>query len=53
MFDRVAFPELQNLTGDVGARPALMAFARAGDVERVAVDEPGVLLDIDSPQDIP
>ena len=53
LFDRIAFPELQNLTGDVGARPVIMAFARAGDVERVAVDEPGVLLDIDSPQDIP
>jgi len=53
LFDRGTFPELQNLTGDVGARPVLRAFARTGAVERVAVDEPGVLLDIDSPQDLP
>jgi hypothetical protein len=29
-----------------------MAYDRAGQVERVAVDEPGVLLDIDVPADI-
>jgi molybdenum cofactor cytidylyltransferase len=52
LLDRVAFSALQELTGDVGARPVIMAFARAGAVERVALDEPGVLRDIDSPQDL-
>jgi molybdenum cofactor cytidylyltransferase len=51
LLDRDTFPALQRLTGDVGARPVIMAYARAGNVERVAVEEPGVLLDIDSPQD--
>ena len=53
LFDRVTFPQLQELTGDVGGRPVLTAYARADRVERVAVNEPGVLLDIDSPQDLP
>ncbi|MGD9099038.1 MAG: selenium cofactor biosynthesis protein YqeC [Anaerolineae bacterium] len=52
LLDRDTFPALQRLTGDVGARPVIMAYARAGDVERVAVEEPGVLLDVDSPQDL-
>ncbi len=52
LLDRVAFSALHGLEGDVGARPVIMAFARAGDVERVAVSEPGVLRDIDSPQDL-
>jgi molybdenum cofactor cytidylyltransferase len=52
LLDRDTFPALQGLTGDVGARPVIMAHARVGDVERVAVDEPGVLLDVDSPQDL-
>jgi molybdenum cofactor cytidylyltransferase len=52
LLDRVTFAALQNLTGDVGARPVIMAYARAGQVERVAVNEPGVLQDIDSPQDL-
>ena len=52
LFDRATFPELRGLTGDVGARPVLMVYARKGGVERVAVDEPGVLWDIDSPQDL-
>jgi molybdenum cofactor cytidylyltransferase len=53
LFDRVAFPELREVRGDVGGKPVLQAYARAGTVERVAVDEPGVLLDIDSPRDLP
>jgi len=53
LFDRVAFPELQGLTGDVGGKPVLMAYARAGVAERVMVDEAGVVLDIDSPWDLP
>jgi molybdenum cofactor cytidylyltransferase len=53
LFDRVTFPGLRKVTGDVGGKPVLMAYARAGAGERVAVEEPGVLLDIDSPEDLP
>jgi molybdenum cofactor cytidylyltransferase len=53
LFDRVAFPQLTQLSGDVGARPVLMAYAQASVAERVPVDEPGVLMDIDAPQDLP
>jgi molybdenum cofactor cytidylyltransferase len=52
LFDRATFPKLHELTGDVGGRPVLTAYARANQVERVAVDEPGILVDIDSPQDL-
>jgi molybdenum cofactor cytidylyltransferase len=52
LLDRVTFSALRKLTGDVGARPVIMACARAGQVERVAVNEPGILRDIDSPQDL-
>lgn len=52
LFDRAAFPDLYQLTGDLGGKPVLMAYARAGTAERVAVDEPGVLLDIDVPGDL-
>jgi molybdenum cofactor cytidylyltransferase len=53
LFDRVAFPALRELTGDVGGKPLLMAYARSGAVERVAVEEPGILLDVDVPGDLP
>jgi molybdenum cofactor cytidylyltransferase len=52
LFDRDTFPHLKELTGDVGGKPVLMAYARANQAERVAVNEPGVLQDIDSPQDL-
>lgn len=51
LFDRRLFPELWALRGDVGGRPVLQAHgARA---ERVAVDDRGILLDIDTPADYP
>jgi molybdenum cofactor cytidylyltransferase len=49
LFDRNAFPYLMRLTGDSGGRPVLQAFARHA--ERVPVPDPGVLLDIDTPDD--
>jgi molybdenum cofactor cytidylyltransferase len=52
LFDRRTFAELHGVQGDVGGKPVLMAYARAGAAERVAVDEPGVLLDIDKPEDL-
>lgn len=53
LFDRVAFSELKRLTGDAGGKPVLLAYAQSGVAERVTVHEPGVLIDIDSPQDLP
>ncbi len=53
LFDRVTFPELQHVTGDVGGRPVLQAYARAGAAQRVPVDTPGILRDVDTPQDLP
>jgi molybdenum cofactor cytidylyltransferase len=53
LFDRATFYELNQITGDVGGKPVLQAYERAGKVERVAVDHPGVLQDIDSPRDLP
>jgi molybdenum cofactor cytidylyltransferase len=52
LFDRVVFSELEQLTGDTGGRSVLLAYDRANQAQRVAVDEPGVLLDIDTPEDI-
>ncbi len=52
LFDRVTFPQFQTLSGDVGARPVLLAYAGQGLAERVAVDEAGVLVDVDTPQDL-
>jgi molybdenum cofactor cytidylyltransferase len=43
------FPELLRLEGDTGAR-ALFA-AHRGEIQRVAVDDPTVLLDVDDPAD--
>jgi molybdenum cofactor cytidylyltransferase len=50
LFDRRLFSEMNQISGDVGARPVLMAHqTEAG---RVAVDEPGILQDIDRPEDL-
>jgi molybdenum cofactor cytidylyltransferase len=53
LFDRVAFPRLRGLSGDMGGKPVLLSYTQTGLAERVAVDEPGILLDIDSPADLP
>ncbi len=49
LFDRVTFPDLLRLSGDVGGRPVLRAYADRA--ERVPVADPGVLFDIDTPGD--
>jgi molybdenum cofactor cytidylyltransferase len=49
LFDRDTFPHLMRLTGDTGGRPVLQAYAQ--DAERVPVADPGVLFDIDTPDD--
>jgi molybdenum cofactor cytidylyltransferase len=49
VFDRVTFPQVNRLTGDVGGRSVLAAYAKRA--ERVPVTTPGVLFDIDTPDD--
>jgi molybdenum cofactor cytidylyltransferase len=49
LFDRVTFPQLNRLTGDTGGRPVLKA--HAGQAERVPITEPGIVIDIDTPDD--
>ncbi len=49
LFDRVTFPALMRLSGDIGGRPVLQAYA--GQAKRVPVADPGVLADIDTPGD--
>jgi len=51
LFDRALFGELAQVTGDTGGRPILQAYRHRA--ERVAVNTPGILLDIDRPEDLP
>lgn len=50
VFGRSFWPELCQLVGDSGAREVLQRHAHA--VRRIAVDDPGILLDIDRPADL-
>jgi molybdenum cofactor cytidylyltransferase len=47
-FGRQNLPQLLTLTGDAGAR----SIVRHNTVHEVAVDDPGILLDIDTPTDL-
>ncbi|GAB4528145.1 MAG: molybdenum cofactor cytidylyltransferase [Anaerolineae bacterium] len=49
LFDRVTFPDLMRLTGDTGGRPVLESYAMHA--VRVPVSTPGILFDIDTPDD--
>jgi len=49
-FGASCFAELQTLTGDEGARSLLAA--RGAELELIAVDDPGVLRDVDTPADL-
>jgi molybdenum cofactor cytidylyltransferase len=49
LFDRDVFHHLVRLRGDTGGRPVLQAYARHA--ERVPAPDPGVLFDIDTPDD--
>lgn len=50
-FSRNVGPELERLGGDEGARSILTR--RPDRLQRIEVDDPGVLLDIDTPNDLP
>jgi molybdenum cofactor cytidylyltransferase len=50
LLDRAVFPEIAQLSGDVGCR-AIFGNHTEG-IHKLAVDDPGILLDIDSLEDI-
>lgn len=47
LFDRALFAEIAELTGDTGARSLIER--HAGDVRWLALDDPAILLDVDTP----
>lgn len=49
LFDRVLFPELLAQEGDRGGRILIARYPEQ--VEQVVVDDPAVIMDIDSPED--
>jgi molybdenum cofactor cytidylyltransferase len=49
LLDRSVFPELMNLTGDIGCRAIFGSHTES--IHKLAVDDAGILLDIDSTQD--
>lgn len=51
IFGRDFWPQLTQLSGDAGARAILQNNSAA--VRRIQVDDPGVLQDIDQPEDLP
>ena len=50
LFDKSLFSEMQQISGDVGAKPVLLA--HQDDAAGVPVANPGILLDIDTPKDL-
>jgi molybdenum cofactor cytidylyltransferase len=50
LFDQALFPELLKISGDTGGRPLLKAYQ--AEAERVAVDTPAILQDVDRPEDL-
>jgi molybdenum cofactor cytidylyltransferase len=51
IFGRDFWPQLAQLSGDSGARTILQRCAEA--IRHIVVDDPGVLQDIDQPEDLP
>ena len=49
-FGRKFFPELTQLSGDSGGKPIVQAHKAS--VVRVRIEEPTILYDIDTPQDL-
>jgi molybdenum cofactor cytidylyltransferase len=49
LFDRSLFPQLAEVVGDVGARSVVLK--NEANLEEVAVDDEGVVVDIDTPAD--
>lgn len=51
-FTRECFAALAQLDGDEGAKAVVQAYRRASGVHELAVDDPGIVLDIDSLDDL-
>ncbi|HKF22412.1 MAG TPA: NTP transferase domain-containing protein [Candidatus Angelobacter sp.] len=49
LLDRSVFPELMNLTGDIGCRAIFGSHTES--IHKLPVEDPGILLDIDSAED--
>lgn len=49
-FGQQFYPELMALTGDSGGRPILQA--HPGAVQRIKLDDPGLVADIDTPEEL-
>jgi molybdenum cofactor cytidylyltransferase len=47
LFDRITFPELMQLSGDMGGRKLFDRYT----VDYVDWDDPNILLDVDTPED--
>ena len=47
IFGRKFWPDLQGLSGDVGAKPVLQAYPQA--IRHLPLNDPGILRDIDTP----
>lgn len=50
LFDRTLLAELSHISGDTGGRPVLLA--HKDQAERVIVDHPGIVQDVDRPGDL-
>lgn len=50
LFDRGLFPDLKRVRGDTGGRPVVMAYQDRA--ERVEVNDPAIIQDIDRPEDL-
>lgn len=50
LLDRAVFPSLRELTGDVGCRAVFGNYK--GGIQKLPVNDAGILLDIDSPEDL-
>ena len=50
LFDRTLFSELSHISGDTGGRPVLLA--HQDQAERVIVTQPGIVQDVDRPEDL-
>ncbi|HEV2989693.1 MAG TPA: nucleotidyltransferase family protein, partial [Candidatus Angelobacter sp.] len=50
LLDRSVFPELMGLTGDIGCRAIFGSHLE--DIHKLAVEDPGILLDIDNASDL-
>lgn len=50
LLDRTVFPEVAGLSGDVGCRAIFGSHTQG--IYKLALDDPGILLDIDNPDDL-